>query len=115
MFISRRSGLRLAAAASLGLLPRELWPAKLSDFWNQEDPSKWTDQQIQQLTSDSPWAKHVDADVKAYANQSAGGRHGGGGRMGRSQQSSAPNSNAPKFSGVVRWVSAKPMLLALKL
>ncbi len=35
--------------------------------------------------------------------------------MGRQGGSPTPSANAPKFSGVVRWVSAKPMLIALKL
>lgn len=114
MSISRRATLKFIAASPLMFAPVPLFPAKSSDFWNTEDPTEWTREQIQQLTTDSPWAKPVTAEVKAYSPSSSGG--GGGGRrvrMGRNTSSTA--ANAPKFPGVVRWVSGKPMLLALKL
>lgn len=119
MILSRRASLRLLAASSLTLV--RAWPfaAKFSDFWNNEDPSQWTSEQIHELTTDSPWAKSITAEVKAYSPQTpaagVGGRRGGSTRMGRSGGSSNPSASSPKFPGVVRWVSAKPMLLALKL
>jgi hypothetical protein len=115
MTISRRASLKLMAASSLVFAPGRLFPAKSSDFWNTEDPSQWTHEQIQQLTTDSPWAKPVTAQVQAYSTQSPNSVRGGGRRMGRSSGSSTASTNLPKFPGVVRWLSAKPMLLALKL
>lgn len=116
MRISRRAGLKLMAASSLIFAPDRLFPAKSSEFWNSEDPSQWSKEELQQLTTDSPWAKPVTGEVKAFSPASPGtsGRRGGG-RMGRSGNSSTPSANSPKFPGFVRWVSAKPMQLALKL
>jgi hypothetical protein len=102
-------------------------PAKLAfgteHFWDSESPSAWTPAQIQELTTKSPWAKAVTAELKSNgSNMSPAGasRSGGGGRSGRSggvgRQSSGDTSiSMPKFQGIVRWVSAKPMLEALKL
>lgn len=102
------------AASPLLITPERLFPAKTEDFWNTEDPSQWTKEQVTQLSSDSPWAKPVTAEVKAY---SPGSNSGGGGRRMRGGRNSTAtgSSTAPKFPGTVRWVSAKPMLLALKL
>jgi len=119
MILSRRAGLKLMASSALMLPSGRLLPAKSSDFWNTEDPSEWSKDEIQRLITDSPWAKPVTGEVKEYVPQSSGGgsggRRGGGGRMGRTGGSSRSSPNSPKFPGVVRWVSAKPMLLALKL
>ena len=119
MILSRRTGLKLVVS-SLGLTPGQLCWAKSSDFWNVEDPSQWSKAEIQQLTTDSPWARPVTAEVKAYSPQSSGvngggGGRRGGGRTGRASGSSTPSANSPKFPGVVRWVSAAPMLLALNI
>lgn len=107
------------ASSSLTLVRGWTFSAKSSEFWNTEDPSQWSSEQIQQLTTDSPWAKPVTAEVKAYSPQTGGlgggGRRGGGTRMGRSGGTSNPSASSPKFPGVVRWMSAKPILLALKL
>jgi hypothetical protein len=113
MMFSRRAALKFMAASSL-LPSRRTFASKSSDFWNTEDPSQWSNEQIQQLTTDSPWAKPITAQVAAFSPQTPGA--GGGRRGGRMSPntSSAPAANSPKFSGVVRWLSAKPMLLALK-
>lgn len=112
MIISRRASLKLMAASSFLIAPGRLFPAKTEEFWNTEDPSQWSKEQITQITTDSPWAKPVTAQVQAYSTQSPNSVRGGR-RMGRSTNSTA--STLPKFPGTVRWVSAKPMLLALKL
>jgi hypothetical protein len=116
MIFSRRAGLKLMAASPLILVPTRLFPAKSFAFWNKENPSEWSKAEIQQLTTDSPWAKPVTAEVKSYSPQSsgAGERRGGGGRRGWTSASSNPSANSPKFPGIVTWVSAKPILLALK-
>ena len=37
------------------------------DFWNSENPDQWTKQEIERLTTNSPWAKPVSAVVPVYA------------------------------------------------
>ncbi len=116
MVLSRRfalqafAGLWVAGSCSLS--------ASADEFWNTEQPESWTAQEIQDLITKSPWAKPVSAEVKAYSplstNASGRGRRGGiGNTTGRAGANSGEGS--PKFSGVVRWASAKPIRLALKL
>ncbi len=119
MNLSRRSGLKLMAASPFLLVSGRLRAAK-SDFSNSEDPSQWSSAEIQELLTDSPWSKPVTTEVKEYVPPSSGGSIGGGHRrggepMGMTQSSGRTSPNSPKFSGYVRCVTAKPMLLAMKL
>ena len=115
MFLSRRKAL-LAMAGSfvIGAKSSSAFGVD-SEFWNTEEPNKWTSDEIQELISKSPWAKPVTAELKAYAPLSSAG----GGRR-RNMGVSTPRAGAgdtsgsPKFQGVVRWASAKPIRLALK-
>jgi hypothetical protein len=114
---TRRTILTLAAGAGATRLL-----AFSSDFWNKKEPSEWTHEEIQQITSKSPWAKEVTASAAAEGGGMGqrggmgggggwggggmgGGRHGGGGR---------PGAGAQSFKGTVRWESAKPIVDALK-
>lgn len=102
-------------ASSFLLAGEAIALAKTSEFWNQQQPDNWTKEEIQQLITDSPWAKPVVPQDKAYAPQSP---TAGGGRRGRINTSSSrtnPGVIAAQFPGYVRWLSAKPMILAMKL
>jgi hypothetical protein len=114
MTLSRRTGLKLIAGSPLLLSPRRLLAAK-TEFWNTEEPDKWTPDQIQELITDSPWARPTTGEVITQQSGGAGvpGGRRGGGRSSRGVTD--PNATSPKFPGVVRWVSAKPIQLALKI
>jgi hypothetical protein len=115
MTFSRRASVRLLASSFL-LAGDGIALAKTMDFWNKQQPDEWTKDEIQQLITDSPWAKPVVAETRAYSPQSP---ISGGGRRGRMSGSSGRNTNpeatAVKFPGYVRWLSAKPMMIAMKL
>ena len=85
-------------------------------FWDKEEPSAWTSSEIQQLTTESPWAKQTLA-MLSNNNSSLAGPSTVSGRRGRMGGGSSRTtaSTLPKFPVVVRWVSAKPMLQAMKL
>ena len=85
-------------------------------FWDKEEPSAWTPSEIQQLTTESPWAKQTTA-ILSNNNSSLAGPSTVSGRRGRMGGGSnrTTTSTLPKFPVVVRWVSAKPMLQAMKL
>jgi hypothetical protein len=88
--------------------------AKPSDFWNKEDPARWTSAEIQRLLTDSPWAKGIDVHLEGEGPGANTERSSG--RLGRSANTSVPNPELkPKFPGTVRWASAKPILTALKM
>jgi hypothetical protein len=134
--LSRRSALTLAGAC---LLPWDsLWAG--SEFWNKKDPSQWTGEEIDELTSKSPWAKPVTAKSTPGQNSGygQGSPNGGGyprggpgvgiggigigmprGRMGGGY----PGGGYPRgggggavttYKGTVRWESAQPILDAVK-
>jgi hypothetical protein len=95
--------------------PRVLATNKI-DFWNTEEPETWSAEEIEELISDSPWARPVTGEV--ITQQSGCGGSTGGRRHGGTRSSGGAvdlNATSPKFPGSVRWVSAKPILLALKI
>ena len=107
---SRRTLLRLAGALCASRAPYSLYGFS-QDFWNKKDPGEWTHEEIERLTTDSPWAKPVKAEIPLLSNQHS---------QRRGQYSSGPQSNrptdeqlSPKFQGVIRWASAQPMIDAL--
>jgi hypothetical protein len=129
--LSRRGVLTLAGAC---LAPWENLYAR--EFWDKKDPSQWSGEEIDQLTTKSPWAKSVTAQYVPGSNnggygqgQGGGGypRNGGGmgggglgipgmgrrgGGMGRPGGGGYPQSS--NYKGTVRWESAQPILDALK-
>ena len=131
--LSRRGLFTLAGAC---LVPWESLYAH--EFWDKKDPSQWTGEEIDRLTTKSPWAKSVSAQSAPGENngrspnspypqgggypRSGGGpsigiggigfpRRGGmgGGRPGGGYPSSS------NYKGTVRWESAQPILDALKM
>ncbi|MGA8596855.1 MAG: hypothetical protein WB676_19260 [Bryobacteraceae bacterium] len=115
--LSRRSAL-FACVCSCFAGPARVLAFSDSHFWDKEDPSAWTPDQVSQLTTDSPWAKQVTADLNE--NNSSGPtsttRMGGrGGRRGGVAGGGSSPSNLPKFKAVIRWASATPIRTALKL
>jgi hypothetical protein len=76
--VSRRSVLTLAGAC---LVP---WGSLYaSEFWDKKDPSQWTGEEIDRLTTKSPWAKQVTAQYAPGESGDYGDRSGqGGGQQG---------------------------------
>jgi len=85
-----------------------------SDVWNKKDPSEWTHEDIEQITSKSPWAKEVSASMPSQGGMGGGGMGGMGGGMGRRGGSRNPSAGGQSYKGTVRWESARPILDALK-
>jgi len=114
MFLSRRKALlAMGGFFAIGVESPLVFGVD-GEFWNTEDPDKWTSDEIQELISKSPWAKPVTAELKAFAplSSSSGRRRNMGVNMPRA--GAGDTSGSPKFQGVVRWASAKPIRLALK-
>jgi hypothetical protein len=117
--MTRRNILMIAAGAAGCLAEWSPLEAFGSDFWNQRDPSEWTSEEVNQLTTKSPWAKEVGGNYTNPNGQSRGMGGGGGGGMGgggmgggrRRGQVGMPSQN---YKGTIRWESAKPIIDALK-
>ena len=100
-----------------------------SDFWNKKEPSQWSGQEIEQLTTKSPWAKETSAQYSPEQGRGGGtggpgggmggGRGGmgipgmGGGGMGRGRNRGS-GQRSDSIRGTVRWESAQPILEAIK-
>ena len=80
--LTRRSALMLTAGACVTGWQQRL-DAFTSDFWNKKEPAEWSAQEIEQLTSKSPWSKEVSAhfarDESEQTGSMGGGYPGGGG------------------------------------
>jgi hypothetical protein len=133
---TRRSVLKLAAGASVSAWFR-LYGAG-PDFWNKKPPADWSADEIQRLTTRSPWAREVTARSSGSEGGRAGGGMGGpqtGGGLGRPRigigmggprigvgtggprvggGGGGRRGGAVQYTGTVRWESAKPVLEALK-
>ncbi len=137
--LTRRGMLLLAGTASAQCWHR-LYAAD-SAFWDKKEPAEWSREEIDRLTSKSPWAKEVSAFTAGRGSDdySPGGAGGGrprgmgvpgigtggiggmgtpdwgGGGMGSGRQRGGRGGDIPMdFKGVVRWASAKPIQDALK-
>jgi hypothetical protein len=122
--LSRRTVLTFAGAT---LLP---WSEiQASEFWDKKDPAQWSGEEIDQLTTKSPWAKSVNAQYAPGSNNGGGYPRNGGGMGGprvgiggigmgrRGGGMGRPGGGAPQssnYKGTVRWESAQPILDALK-
>jgi hypothetical protein len=127
--LSRRGALTLAGACLVSW--KDLYAG---EFWNKKDPSQWTGEEIDQLTTKSPWAKSVTAQYAPGSNNGGYGQGGGGYPrngggmggpsigiggigMGRRGGMGRPGGGYPQssnYKGTVRWESAQPILDALK-
>jgi hypothetical protein len=103
-----------------------------SDFWNDKDPSSWSEKEDARLLSNSPWAKETsvalgaarlnggysDAGSAGVGRSPAGGMGGGAGSRGSTGGQSAPGDGEmrgqPPVRVLVRWESATPVRQAAR-
>jgi hypothetical protein len=108
---------------SLAAVPALCSPA--SEFWNEKKPEEWTDAEIQELLTKSPWAKEGAVSVFGGAGGSLINRNGAMNRSGTwSSGSGKPKSGTTqsqnaddadlRYKAIVRWQSALPIREALK-
>jgi hypothetical protein len=93
----------------------------VKDFWLDKKSADWTDEEIQQLLTKSPWAKDASIfDAAAHKGVSnaplAGGiyRRGGGAAPPSARNPIPAAGSTGKWSATVRWDSALPVRDALK-
>lgn len=89
------------------------------DFWIDKKPSDWTDDEIQQMLTKSPWAK--DASIfDSSTHKGVSSAPYAGGAYGRRRYESPNGKSLPTVSGLqgwratVRWESALPVRDAMK-
>jgi hypothetical protein len=95
-----------------------------SEFWNDKKPEDWTDDEVQEMLTRSPWAKEGSVSVFGGAGgnllnrngaMSRSGNMSGSGRQ-RVSTTQTQSGDAPdlRYKAIVRWQSALPIRLALK-
>lgn len=97
------------------------------DFWNDKDPSSWSDKEAGRLLNKSPWAKETvvesgapgldgssgDAGRPGAGRSAAGGMSGGtSGSRGRAGEDGMRGQ--PQLRVLIRWESATPMRQAAR-
>jgi hypothetical protein len=127
--ISRRNlllaGMTVVASPVIQLYGRE------TDFWNKKDPEQWSQDEIDRLITNSPWAKQIKVAIGSSDRRvpDRGATSGGAGRnigigipglgglgipgLGGGGLGRGGAARLPETKVVVRWESAKPVLDAL--
>jgi hypothetical protein len=96
-----------------------------SEFWNQKKPEAWTDDEVQEMLTKSPWAKEASVSVFGGAGGSLLNRNGAMNRSGNMSSTGRQRTNttqttlpsdAPdlRYKAIVRWESARPIREAKK-
>ena len=90
-----------------------------ADFWLTQDAAQWSEKQIRQMATDSPWAREANVSLKGLnlplASRNAPGRRAPGpleeqpGVSGRPSGGYAEASDRAMPTIVVRWESATPV------
>ncbi len=115
---SRRNLIRLGLGLPLAALaPRSGWGFATGDFWNNQDPKDWTDAEIKELLSKSPWARPAEIKDNGQVGSLGPPRSGRGGSRSaanRTGAGAAPSIPRIEWKAIVRWDSALPVRTALK-
>ncbi len=81
-----------------------------ADFWAKKKYTEWTQQEVQKLVSDSPWAQQVEVVV---GDPRALGRKGGGGGStagrGSVKASDSVSNEVPRQTFTIQFATALPM------
>ena len=101
----------MLALAGACLVPWESLYAS-TEFWDKKDPSQWTGEEIDRLTTKSPWAKSVSAQASPKitaatgrdipADYPAAATHGGGIRAAATPEGAG---RAAAWAGGAEWVA----------
>ena len=100
---------KLAGAVSFCVLTSAVLFA--ADFWDTKPFPTWSDKELQQITSDSPWARKVIPPPPERGNGGGDDRGGGGG--GRGGGRGGGGRGPQQLAVIVMWRSALPMKEAL--
>ncbi len=108
---------------SVAAVPIMASPA--GEFWNQKKPEDWTDDEVQEMLTKSPWAKEASVSVFGGAGGSLLNRNGAMNRSGNMSSTGRQRTNTTQttqssdgpdlhYKAIVRWESALPLREAKK-
>ncbi len=111
MISRRKLFLLTAGAGSFCKNVPELWAG--TPFWERKPSTQWTEEELRQLTTRSPWAKETNLDFEA----AEGGHFEVPGNSspydGRGAAIPRPAGVMKRAPVVVRWESAEPIRMAM--
>jgi hypothetical protein len=89
-----------------------------ADFWQEKDFTAWTAQQVEEMLTDSPWARKVTVVIGSLREEALGGFRGGGagldgGGGGRQREGGAQVQRVRRLTVTIAWLSASPVRQAL--
>lgn len=114
-------------AGTLGVWMMACVALVAADFWTEKDFTSWSDKEVEQMLTDSPWSREVTI-VLSVLERSGTGRIGGSGRDGlwdpsvaeaAAQASRGAGLPSSEITGVTRarvtvsWIRALPVKQAL--
>jgi hypothetical protein len=113
--MTRRQAILAGLGFPTALAALPAWAFDSKEFWKEKMPSEWTEGEIQQLLSKSPWAKegsiHDTGQRGPLSSSRPPARRGG---RGGSQAGSGASTSVPfQWKATVRWESALPVRAAL--
>lgn len=111
MISRRKFFLTVAAAGSFCKTARELQGA--TPFWDRKPSTQWTEEEIRQLTTRSPWAKGTNLDFEAAEGGHFEVPGSGSPYDGRGAATPRPAGVMKSAPVVVRWESADPIRMAM--
>jgi hypothetical protein len=89
-----------------------------SEFWKDEAPAQWTEEEVKLILTDSPWAREANPRIDRpalYGLRGPLGEIGGGmGRGGGERGVRGELPNGPETKLIIRWASALPIRQALR-
>src|SRR5690348_6875164 len=91
---------RRAFVTGLGFAAAAYGAAK--DFWNEKKPSDWTEEEIQEMLTKSPWAKDA-AIFDSAAHKGVSSAPYAGGAYGRRRYESPNGKSLPTVNGLQGW------------
>ncbi|MDE3195861.1 MAG: hypothetical protein KGN84_05935 [Acidobacteriota bacterium] len=84
-------------------------------FWDKKPPTSWSEDEIMQMTTHSPWARetNLDFDVTDFVVPGSGSPYAGNNGSGIGATTERPAGVLKRAPVLVRWESAKPIRDAL--
>jgi len=91
-------------------------PAFAGEFWDDQEPERWAEKDVQRLLTKSPWAKQASVEMGGGGPGGMGGMGGPGmgGPPGMDMGGPGGRGGPGGMNAVVRWESAAPIRHARK-
>lgn len=101
--ITRREIIALAALLASPI------KGNAESFWNKDDPSTWTEDEIVELTTRSPWARISRVDLKPKGKDAEGNQSAPSGPTPFHMNQAEPGHSPKPAAATVTWESALPL------